>query len=329
MTCLEICKALTSTFNMDQILFIIIKRLSELLRADNWTLFLLDSKKKELYFEVVVGLDKETLEDVRIKVGEGIAGTVARTGEPVLVPDVRLDDRFCNRVDNLTGFVTRSLICLPLKMQGSIIGVLEVVNPEDQTLFQPEFMPVLAILADYVAIAINNARNYKQIELLSITDDVTGYYNSRFLHQHLDWLLQSSKARTKQVSLVFLDIDNFKEVVDTHGHLLGSRVLKEVAKVIASKLDHEDKLVRYGGDEYVIVLPDQDKKAALDKVVAIRKSLAEMVFLQDKGLKIHLTASFGVANYPDDACDQRELLHIADNSMYRSKELGKNSITLA
>jgi diguanylate cyclase (GGDEF)-like protein len=329
MTCLRIGKALTSTFNMDQILIIVLKRLSELFKARNWTLFLLDQERQELLFELVVGLDKGSLSDVRIKVGEGIAGAVAATGQPILVPDVNRDQRFSKRVDDLTGFVTHSLICLPLKMQGSVIGVIEVVNPEDLSLFQPEFMPVLSIVADYVAIAITNSRNYRKIESLSITDDVTGFYNTRFLHQHLERILDPAATRPQEVSLVFLDLDNFKQVVDAHGHLVGSRVLKEVARAIAENLNREDCLVRYGGDEFVVILPGQDKKTALDKVVAIRQTLVERVFLQEEGLDVRLTASFGVAGYPHDAASKRELLSIADSSMYRSKEIGKNAITLA
>jgi diguanylate cyclase (GGDEF)-like protein len=328
LTCVEIGKALTSTFNMDQILVITLKRLSELIRANNWTLFLLDPVTGELYFEVVVGLDKQSLREVRIKLGEGIAGTVALTGEPILVPNVQEDPRFSNRVDDLTGFVTRSIICLPLKLRGSVIGVIEVVNPEDPSLFHPDSMPVLSVVGDYVAIAINNSRNYEKIESLSITDDVTGFYNTRFLHQHLDRLIMPS-SEVREVSLVFMDLDNFKQVVDTHGHLMGSKALKEVAEVMAADLGEEDRIVRYGGDEYVIILPSQDKQGALDKIVAIRKALSEAIFLNDEGLEVKLTASFGIANYPHDADSKRELLLIADNSMYRSKEKGKNSITLA
>jgi GGDEF domain-containing protein/putative methionine-R-sulfoxide reductase with GAF domain len=268
MTCVEIGKALTSTFNMDQILIIILKRLSELIKAKNWTLFLLDPKTEELYFGVVVGLDKGSLADVRIGLGEGIAGTVAHTGEPILVPEVRQDPRFSNKVDDLTGFVTHSIICLPLKMQGAVIGVIEIVNPEDMSLFQDNFMPLLSILADYVAIAIHNARTYRKIESLSITDDVTGYYNTRHMHQHLDQLLHQGQ----EVSLVFLDVDNFKEVVDSHGHLLGSRILGDAAQIIASKLEENDRLVRYGGDEFVIILPGQDKLPTTPVMLLTKKS---------------------------------------------------------
>jgi diguanylate cyclase (GGDEF)-like protein len=326
LTCVEIGKAVTSTLNMEEILVTILRRLSELIKAKNWTLYLVDSGRQELRFEVVVGLDKEVIGDVRIKVGQGIAGLAALTGEPIFVPDrAHEDPRFNKRVDELTGFTTRSLICLPLKIQEAVIGVLEVVNPEDPALFEESLMPVLAILADYVAIAIANARSYQEIEALSITDDVTGFYNTRFLHQYLDSLLGEGHT----VSLVFLDLDNFKHVVDSHGHLVGSRMLREVALVIGACLEKGDRLVRYGGDEYVVILPGQDKRKALRNAAGIRRALEETVFLGSEGLEVRITASFGIASYPEDVGSKRELLQVADGCMYRSKELGKNRINAA
>ena len=269
------------------------------------------------------------LKKVRINVGEGIAGTVAQKGEPILVPDVQKDPRFSHRVDDLTGFVTRSLIRLPLKLQDSVIRVIEVVNPEDPSLFGLDSMPVLSIVADYVAIAMNNARNFDKIESISITDDVTGFYNTRFLHQYLDYLLQSCQTKDHEVSLAFMDMDDFKEVVDTHGHLMGGKVLKEVARTMALNLGEDDKIVRYGGDEYIIIMPGQDKQAALEKIMAIRKALADAVFLKDEGFQVRVTAGFGIANYPNDATNKRDLLHIADNAIYHSKGLGRDAVTLA
>ena len=325
LTCVEIGKAVTSTLNMEQILNIILPRLSELIRASNWSLYLLDPETQELYFEVVVGLDKRLLADVRMKLGEGIVGTAALTGEPILVPDdVKRDSRFSGRVDGITDFVTRSLICLPLKVQDSVIGVIEIVNPEDPSLFQDTFMPVLSILADYVSIAITNARNHMRIESLAITDDVTGFYNTRFLHNCLDKFLQQSQL----VSLAFMDLDDFKQVVHAHGHLMGSKMLKEVAEVIASQMDEDDLLVRYGGDEYVVILPAQDRRAALEKMANVHRELSDASFLQSEGLEIRITASCGIASYPQDAADKKDLLQLADQALYSSKEQGKNSITV-
>ncbi len=329
MTCLEIGKALTSTFNMERILVILLNLVSDLIRAKNWTLFLLDPATEELHFELVVGLDKESLGDIRIKLGEGIAGTVALTGEPILVPDVAADARFSQRVDELTGFVTHSIICLPLKIQDSVIGVVEIVNPENPVLFEKRSMMVLSIVADYLAIALGNARNYREIEALSVTDDVTGFYNTRFLHQHLDRLLTSENGEPQELCLVFLDLDDFKRIVDAIGHPLGSKVLKEVAQVIAAQLDARERLVRYGGDEFIVILPGLSKTRALEKVETIRLALDNARLLQREGLSVKVTASFGIAHYPQDAVDKNELLHIADNSMYHSKIHGKDAITLA
>jgi diguanylate cyclase (GGDEF)-like protein len=325
LTCVEIGKAITSTLNMEQILKIIMQRISELIRAKNWTLYLLDPETQELRFELVVGLEREMLANTRMKLGEGIAGTAALTGEPILVPeDVQHDPRFSKRVDDMTGFTTKSLICLPLKVQDSVIGAIEIVNPEDPSLFDQSSMPVLSFLADYVSIAITNARNHMRIQALAITDDVTGFYNSRFLHDYLANLLQQDQV----VSLAFLDLDDFKKVVDTYGHLMGSKMLREVAVVIASQLDCDDRLVRYGGDEYVVIMEAQNKQSALEKMKDVLQEISQTRFLQSEGFEIKITASCGIASYPQDAADMRQLLQMADGSLYKSKELGKNSITV-
>jgi len=324
LACVEIGKAITSTLNMEQILKIIMQRISELIRAKNWTLYLLDPETQELYFELVVGLEKEMLAHTRMKLGEGIVGTAALTGEPILVREkVQQDPRFSKRVDDMTGFTTQSLICLPLKVQDSVIGAIEIVNPEDPTLFDESSMPVLSFLGDYLSIAITNARNHMRIQALAITDDVTGFYNTRFLHDYLDKLLQQDQV----VSLAFVDLDDFKKVVDTYGHLMGSRMLKEVAVVVASQLDGDDRLIRYGGDEYVVIMPAQDKQSALKKMKDVNQKLSQTRFLQSEGFDLRITASCGIASYPQDAGDMGELLQMADASLYRSKERGKNSVT--
>jgi diguanylate cyclase (GGDEF)-like protein len=324
LTCVEIGKAITSTLNMEQILKIIMQRISELIRAKNWTLYLVDPETQELRFELVVGLEKEMLAHTRMKLGEGIVGTAALTGEPILVPEnAQHDPRFSKRVDNMTGFTTASLICLPLKVQDLVIGAIEIVNPEDPALFEENSMPVLSSLADYVSIAITNARNHMRIQTLAITDDVTGFYNTRFLHDYLATLLEQDQV----VSLAFVDLDDFKKVVDTYGHLMGSKILKEVAVVIASQLDCDDRLVRYGGDEYVVIMPAQDKQSALKKMKDVHRKIPQSRFLQSEGFEIKITASCGIASYPQDAGDMGELLQMADASLYVSKDRGKNFIT--
>lgn len=284
--CVELGKAVTSTLDREEILQIILNRLSKLIRAQNWTLYLMDENRQELHFEVVVGLEGRDLTGMRLKVGEGLAGMVAETGEPIMVPDTSMESRFDQRIDSQTGFTTHSLITLPLTLGEKVIGVLQIINPESQELFKDRFFPILQILSDFVAIAINNALNHERMERLVVTDDVSGYYNSRYLHQRL-------------------------------------------AEIIDSQLTEGDFLVRYGGDEYVAVLPGQDKAKALETVRNIHKALNEAVFLKEDGHHVKVTASFGIANYPEDAQDLKSLLLSADVSMYKSKDRGKNSITVS
>lgn len=328
MACLEIGKALTSTFDMEEILHTVLSRLSLLVPARNWSLLLVDQPSRSLHFEVAVGLAPELLKGVKIPLGEGIAGFVALTGEPLLVEDVSSDPRFSDKVDKLSGFKTKSVICLPLRIRDSVIGVVEIVNPQDSCLFRPESITILSILADYVAIAIGNSMNYKKIAALSMTDTVTGYYNTRFLHEFLENLMEQGKGRAEEISLVFVDMDDFKTVVDTHGHLLGTKVLKEVADVMASKLGPKDRLVRYGGDEFVILMEGCHKQNALKRAEEIRETLAQTLFLKELGLCVRVTASFGLATYPQDASTKDELMRLADQCMFFSKERGKDKVTV-
>ncbi len=167
------------------------------------------------------------------------------------------------------------------------------------------------------------------VDRLAVTDDVSGFHNTRFLHRYLDSLMERPEAQRDKVSLVFFDMDGFKRVVDTHGHPLGAKVLKEVAEVVNCYLDLEDRIVRYGGDEYVIILPGQDKAEALKKVERMKEGIASTPFLQDENINVKVTASFGLATYPQDAKDKRELLASADRCLFQSKERGKNRITLS
>jgi diguanylate cyclase (GGDEF)-like protein len=231
-------------------------------------------------------------------------------------------------VDNSTGYDTRSIIALPLRVRGEVIGVFEVVNVEDQKFFREKYLPLLTILADYVAIAVDNVYNLQKLQARTYIDEVTGFYNPRYLIAKLDHLIPQIQERGGKFSVVFLDLDDFKAVVDGHGHLKGSKVLAEVAQVINSVLGADDSLVRYGGDEFIILLPHRSQEEALDLTRRLRRALNESTFLNGEGLNLRLTASYGVATMPQDAQDREGLLLIADRAMFSSKGRGKDRIML-
>jgi diguanylate cyclase (GGDEF)-like protein len=160
---------------------------------------------------------------------------------------------------------------------------------------------------------------------LSIRDDLTNFYNTRYLYQTLQG--QLDMHRTRPLSVIFMDIDDFKNVVDTYGHLNGSRTIAELADVVRSVLPPGAYGVSYGGDEFVIVLAGHDRKQGLQVAEAIRKAIEQAEFLSSQDLHIHITVTCGVATFPDDAQTLTDLLGRADQALFAGKARGKNSVT--
>lgn len=325
----EIGKTLTSTLDIKEILNIIMLKISELLRPDNWSLLLVDDEKGDLYFEIVVGERADKIKKMRLKMGEGLAGWVAEKGERLVIRDAKADERFSKDVDLISGFETKSVVCVPLKCKGKVLGVVELVSKAEREEFSEEDIFVLTTLADYAAIALENAQYFQRVKELTVTDDVTRLYNSRYMYDYLEQELRRSQRYGMELSIIFLDLDYFKGVNDTYGHLIGSRLLKEVAQIILNSLRNVDIAVRYGGDEFVMLLPSTSKESALKVAERVRNNIKTTVFLQEEGLKIRQTASFGVASFPADANNKLDLIRLADKAMYKVKNTTRDGIESA
>jgi diguanylate cyclase (GGDEF)-like protein len=170
-------------------------------------------------------------------------------------------------------------------------------------------------------------KEHDRVMKLAVTDDVSGFHNTRYLHRYLDRLLETQGSKPSEVSLVFFDLDNFKQLVDAHGHLNGTKALREVAHAVHRVLGEDDRLVRYGGDEFIVVLPRQTKEEAVGKVERMKQAITSTPFLQKENINARLTASFGLAAYPEDAIDKHQLLAEADRCLFESKAAGKDRIT--
>jgi diguanylate cyclase (GGDEF)-like protein len=311
--------------NLQEILELIMLKVSQLIRAQNWSLLLKNEESSELTFEIVAGINKELFNGLHLLPGEGIASHVVETGKAVFIPDVNDSPLFNKNVDLQTGFTTRSLICLPLVIRGKTLGVIEIVNVKDMKIFELEDFPILTILADYAAIAIENSRYVDKIRKMSIMDEYTGLYNSRYLHQVLDEFFSKTDQKT-QLAVVFVDIDNFKSIVDNYGHLLGTRLLKEIGETITSNLSERDILIKYGGDEYIILLPGMSKTQAVKHSENILRAIRESTYLKSEAEPARVTASIGIAVYPEDADAKKELLILADNALFTVKSSSKDRV---
>jgi diguanylate cyclase (GGDEF)-like protein len=220
---------------------------------------------------------------------------------------------------------TRSIIAVPLLFSGKCSGVIELVNPrviDDRTTY------LMSAIADYAAIAVENMRRYTQIHDLSIRDNLTGLFNTRYLYQTLTSLFAERKPTQSPLSLIFMDVDNFKQLVDTYGHLKGSQVLSELADTILECIQDPAFGVAYGGDEFVVVLPDLTKSAAFERAEMIRTRISNTPYLSDHGHNIHVCVSMGLASFPDDASDIQGLLALADDALFRKKAGGKNGVQM-
>ncbi len=318
-SCLELGKALTSELEPDRLLQAILDKVSALVPADNWSLLTMDEARGRLRFAVTVGLDLALVQDLTLSPESGVVGRAVTGMRPLLVPDVNACEFFDPRVDQLTGFISRAIMCAPLIFAGKALGAIEAVNPSR---LDPGALTLLAIIADFAAIAVENTRRYERIRELSVRDDLTGLYNTRHLYRSLQEMVEARR----ELGLVFVDIDGFKQVVDAHGHLLGSRAIAEVAGTIVGCLEPPAYAVAYGGDEFVVVLPGSGKRDALAKAGQIRKSMAGTVYLAGHGLRVRLTASFGVAAFPGDAQGVADILALADQAMFKIKGQGKNAV---
>jgi len=325
----EVGKALFSTLDLQKILQTIMEKISDLLQPDTWSLLMLDEKTQELYFEIAIGTGAEKLRDVRLKLGEGVAGWVAQHGEPVLVENARSDPRFTPKVDELTHTETRSIICVPIKAHNHVLGVIELVNALSKPSFGTEDIPILKSLADYAAIALENARYVQRIHELTITDDCTSLYNARHLNFVLDTEIYRSTRYGYEFSVIFVDLDHFKTVNDAHGHLVGSKLLWMIGDTIKAHLRMIDYAFRYGGDEFVVLLPQTSKENALVVVRRIRDLLIDRVFFAEERMNIQVTASFELASFPVDGRTRKEILRKADEAMYLVKNTTRNNIALA
>ncbi|MBV8115756.1 MAG: sensor domain-containing diguanylate cyclase [Silvibacterium sp.] len=331
----NVARALTSSLDRDAILRAIMQQMEQFFKPETWTLLLLDEAHKELYYAVAVGHTEADLARLRVPIGKGLAGWVAAHGESLIVPEVSQDPRFDanfstsgSRNEAGRPIRVRSAICMPLRSKLRTLGVIELLNCRLDTL-SDYTISFLHVLCDYAAIAIENARAMERIQELTITDETTGLFNVRHLYRQLETEIERARRFKSQFSLIFIDLDYFKQINDEFGHLIGSRVLAEVGQGLKSVVREVDSVYRYGGDEFIVLLPETGKFAARKAAEHLLTSLREMRFAKTDGLRLEVRASFGVATYPDDGTSVHEIIRAADTMMYLVKGSTRNNVAVA
>jgi len=320
----QVTRSLTSSFDLDAILRTIIEHMERYIEAELWTLLMLDEERQDLYYAIVAGREEASLRDLRVKVGEGVAGWVVQHGETLLVPEANSDPRV-EAEHGAKPHTVRSVVALPLRGRKGTHGVIEIFNPRSDQLTDYT-IAFLHILADHAAIAIENARDVARIQQLTITDDCTSLYNARHLYEVLNRELERCGKLDLPVSLAFLDLDHFKLVNDDYGHLIGSELLARTGQRLQELSRKQDWCFRYGGDEFVILMPETGADAALAQTSALHRALMATEFLMKNGLKLRVSASIGVATAPNDATSVHATIAAADTRMYWVKVNGRGAV---
>ena len=262
-------------------------------------------------------------------VGRAVGTLVIRTGTVFGSADLSVDRRLAG-ADAETP--AAAALGFPLECRGRTVGAVVGFDPSPAAR-EPKLtsatLEVLLAALEPGATALDNALRVQRAEALSVTDDLTQLYNSRYLSQVLRRETKRASRSGRPLSLLFIDLDGFKSVNDTHGHLAGSRALVEAASVIRVSARETDVVARFGGDEFAVVLPDTGSDGAMAVGDRVRERIAAHQFLHGEGLSIALTVSVGVATLPDVSISADGLIHAADSAMYWVKDRGKNGIHVA
>lgn len=312
---------------------------------DDPTLRLSHKNKGRLYFSACFGKGSASLIGTFLTCKQGIASETYRSGKPYISKDTKKDIKFYPKIDQQISFKTMSIICAPITINGSTIGVIELINRKGKTNYDRKELYLLEIFAGYTATLVNNALLAGNFEELSKRDDLSGLYNGRYFFRSLEYEIGRALGCNGELSMIFFDLDHLKKVNDTYGHLAGSMVLKEIGDILRKIFRGTDAVMaRYGGDEYVIILPDTNLEKAKGYAENIRIDIAANPFLEKKGissrpplkLKNPITSSVGVASLPMDAESSgnirklmEDLVRAADSAMYMAKAQGRNRVVAA
>ena len=322
----EVGQKVSSVIDLDKLYQHIASTLERYLDFDYFTLVSAFESEDVLKVYAAHGFDKKSniLEQTFPK-GEGIPGEVMLTGKKVYIRDINDENRFLYYPDE-SKQILGSFLSLPLICKQEVLGVLNF-GRERAGGFTSGEVKKLSLIASQIALSVANAKLYTKTRELSVKDELTGVYNRRHFQRMLKMEWKRAVRFRRDLSVVMIDADHFKEYNDTFGHLQGDQVLKGLGDLFTQNLREVDTVARFGGEEFILLLPDTDKHGAIAVAEKIRKLVENEQFFDGDKETRQVTVSLGIATYPDDVGAKDDLIDHADIALYRSKERGRNQVT--
>ncbi|MBI2092997.1 MAG: diguanylate cyclase, partial [Deltaproteobacteria bacterium] len=320
----EIGQGVNSTIELEELYRVITDVFQQRLKLDKFAILIKDESNSILQVKAAYGFDDtDHIMDMTFRIGEGVTGEVVIKGEPVYIKDTTKEERFLHYKGERV--LEGSFLSVPLVFKKDTLGVINFHRPNVDS-FSEEEIRLLKLVANQVALAIENAKLYTARDL-SIKDELTGLYNRR----HFQTVLQIEWKRAvrfhRSLSLLMIDADHFKKYNDTFGHLQGDKVLREMANLLRKNVREIDTVARFGGEEFIILLPDTDKKGSVAVGEKLRKIIEAYRFIDTSGTTVSpITISVGIASYPDDVRELDDLIDHADIALYDAKDAGRNRV---
>lgn len=317
----DVTRAVSNTLDINKLYNVTLDAILQIVPADAGILIFYDTEAEGLGIKAARHVDTKHAERVLKLFKERYEKDLKNLGNITVLSSSEMSEK---DAEVFRGF--SSIMVAPVMKGAEATGFILTLG---RTSYSTREIKNAAFVAEHASSAFENAQRYVEAKEMAFIDSLTNLYNSKYLETALDKELKRADRLMMPVTVLFIDLDNFKQINDTNDHIIGSKVLIEVAKILLKSVREVDTVVRYGGDEYVVILIDADYNTGFTVADRIRAGIEEKDFLEEEGLGLRITASIGIATYPVHAKTRIDLLKIADKAMYRAKDISRNLVYLA
>ena len=324
----EISFAIAADIGLEKTTKAVFQQIKKVIPTDLYFLALFEPTGKIVsYFMYQQNGERIDIEPFHLMQKPSLTRYVIQKRETVFIPDIKAEDAEVKEDEfiRVPGFDNRTFLGIPLILRDEVIGVLSVQAAQPDA-YDPRQIRLVETITQQTSIAIDNAKLFEKTQEMAITDSQTGLYNRRYFYMVLDNEIERAKRYQSPLSLIMMDIDHFKLVNDKFGHLAGDEVLRSISGMSKKLLRHIDSMFRFGGEEFIFILPETSQEEALHVAERIRSTIAEAAIKIKKG-NVKLTVSIGVSEYGENHSAPNEFIESVDRTMYEAKKAGRNCVS--